>query len=117
LENLIANIWEEVLGIEKIGAHHRFFDIGGNSVNILQVSAKLKDVLKRDIPMMVLFRYPSISALAAYLEEWSGSEASRMQPAKRLASDKAMMKQTLRKLGGVSAKRPESGSPQSNRND
>ncbi len=68
-EKQIVEIWKEVLGLEKVGTHDNFFELGGNSLDILKVSGKLKDILKRDIPVVSLFRYTTIKALVRSLQK------------------------------------------------
>ncbi|MCX6578639.1 MAG: amino acid adenylation domain-containing protein [Candidatus Aminicenantes bacterium] len=67
IQRTIAAIWEEVLGREKIGIRDNFFDMGGNSLDFVRVSNKLKEKLGRDIPVVTLFTYPTISSLEHYL--------------------------------------------------
>ncbi|MCK4763656.1 MAG: amino acid adenylation domain-containing protein, partial [Candidatus Aminicenantes bacterium] len=69
LEKEIAHIWEEVLGIKKVGIQDNFFDVGGNSLNIIQVSSRLKQAFQREVPVLTLFEHPTISALLAYIEQ------------------------------------------------
>jgi amino acid adenylation domain-containing protein len=64
IEQKIAQAWKQVLGIDKIGIHDNFFDVGGNSVKILRLSLELKEQLGREAPVAQLFRYPTIAALA-----------------------------------------------------
>lgn len=67
LEQEIANIWQDLLKIEKIGINDNFFDIGGHSLLLVQVQNKLKDLLAIDIPLMEMFRHPTISSLSSFL--------------------------------------------------
>ncbi len=66
-ERLLREIWQEVLGVEQVGLHDNYFDLGGNSLNGLQVIARLRKTLQRPIPIVALFEAPTISALVAYL--------------------------------------------------
>jgi acyl carrier protein len=66
-ERIIAGIWQELLGIEKVGIHDDFFELGGDSLNIIQLNGILKKALKRDIPVAVMFRYLTIHAFNQYL--------------------------------------------------
>ncbi|MGD2085191.1 MAG: amino acid adenylation domain-containing protein [Candidatus Aminicenantes bacterium] len=107
MEKIIARTWKEVLGLDKISVQTRFFDIGGNSVNILQVHNKLKETIKADFPLMVLFKYPTVRSLADYLgREGIGEEETGVSSVEQLELDKTMMKQTLRKLGADMGQRP-----------
>ena len=69
IEIKIAAIWKEVLNTTKVGIHDNFFDIGGNSLGIIQVIFKLKEILKRDIPALIMFEYPTIASIIQYLEK------------------------------------------------
>jgi fengycin family lipopeptide synthetase D len=68
LEAQIADIWKEILNKSKVSIYDNFFDLGGNSLGVIQVNVKLKETLHRDIPALALFEYPTIDALARYLE-------------------------------------------------
>ncbi|MGH2506144.1 MAG: SDR family oxidoreductase, partial [Ktedonobacteraceae bacterium] len=67
IEQCIRQIWQEVLGLEEIGEHEPFFEIGGNSLSALQVISKLKKMLRRAVPAVALFEAPTINLLSAYL--------------------------------------------------
>ncbi|MCP4148888.1 MAG: AMP-binding protein, partial [bacterium] len=74
IEKGIAETWKEVLKVDKIGLNDNFFDVGGHSLNLLTVNSRLKKVLGRDIPVVEMFRFPTISTLVGYLngEETGG---------------------------------------------
>jgi len=69
LEQIIAGIWQDVLKLEKVGVHDGFFDLGGHSLLMAQAHGLMRDALSKDISMIDLFKYPTISALAKYLDE------------------------------------------------
>ena len=64
----IAAVWQEVLGVEKVGELDNFFDLGGHSLLLVRVHAKLREA-GFDLSMTDLFRYPTVRALAGYLGE------------------------------------------------
>jgi amino acid adenylation domain-containing protein len=66
LEQQIARVWIEVLGVEKVGVHDSFFELGGNSLMIAQVHSKLEGVLQRQVGILDLFRYPTIHLFAKH---------------------------------------------------
>jgi amino acid adenylation domain-containing protein len=68
LEQALATVWQEVLGVERVGMNDNFFDLGGHSLRMAQVQARLREVLKREIPLLTLFQYPTIRTLAAFLQ-------------------------------------------------
>ncbi len=66
-EEKIADIWQKVLGIEKVGVDDNFFDLGGDSLIALQVIAELKKAFEFDIPVVSLYERLTTRALAALL--------------------------------------------------
>jgi len=68
-EQSIAQIWREVLNQEQIDINSNFFDIGGDSLLLLRTNAKLKLALDRDFSIVEMFRYPTISSFAGYLNQ------------------------------------------------
>jgi SAM-dependent methyltransferase len=69
LEQRIANLWQELLGIETIGIHDNFFDLGGHSLLIARMHGRLTEDFGADLLLMDLFRHPTVSTLARYLSE------------------------------------------------
>jgi amino acid adenylation domain-containing protein len=67
MEELVAHVWREVLGLESVGLDVNFFDVGGHSLRLAQVRSNLESRLHRDIPMIDLFRYPTVRSSAAFL--------------------------------------------------
>ncbi|HJX28927.1 MAG TPA: amino acid adenylation domain-containing protein, partial [Thermoanaerobaculia bacterium] len=68
LERAIAEIWKEVVGVAEVGTRDNFFDIGGHSLSMARVHARLEEALGRGISLVDLFHYPTIGSLAAWLE-------------------------------------------------
>ena len=68
-EELLAGIWGEVLGREKVGVDQNFFELGGHSLKIMQVLARLRDAIDVELPMRAVFEAPTIAALAQVVEE------------------------------------------------
>ena len=69
LEQRIADSWKEVLKLEKVSIYDNFFERGGNSLSIIRLTNRLNNVLGKGLPVVTLFQYPTISALARHLEE------------------------------------------------
>jgi SAM-dependent methyltransferase/acyl carrier protein len=67
LEKKIAAIWQEVLGLERVGIHDNFFDVGGHSLLLIRVHSRLRESLHIDYSIIDLFRFPTISSLAKSL--------------------------------------------------
>ncbi|HEX3683072.1 MAG TPA: amino acid adenylation domain-containing protein [Bryobacteraceae bacterium] len=66
-ERVIARVWAEVLNVESVGLRENFFDLGGNSLLLLRLSTRLRDSGICDIPVIEMFRYPTVEALASAL--------------------------------------------------
>ena len=73
LEASLAMIWSEVLGIETVGIHDNFFDLGGASMNALRIVARARmDGIVPDVSLFkpeLMFEHPTIAAWAALIEE------------------------------------------------
>ncbi|MGW3604859.1 amino acid adenylation domain-containing protein [Micromonospora sp. NPDC005161] len=67
-EELVAGIWREVLERDRVGVTDNFFDIGGHSLALAAVHARLTTATGRSIKMLDLFRHPTIRAFAASLD-------------------------------------------------
>jgi phthiocerol/phenolphthiocerol synthesis type-I polyketide synthase E len=74
IEQIIVNVWQEILGIDQLGIHDNFFDLGGNSLIGLKVISRLKKELKIDIPVIALFEGPTVSALAKVISKGRAEE-------------------------------------------
>jgi amino acid adenylation domain-containing protein len=83
VERTIASILQEVLNLDKVGAQHNFFDLGGNSVHIIQVYNKLRERFETDFPIVAIFENPTISALAGYLSRKEGEQPSAQKETER----------------------------------
>lgn len=69
VEQVIAVIWQECLQIEKVGRYENFFELGGHSLLVVKVQEKLQEYFQHEIPLIDLFEYPTVSALAKHMEQ------------------------------------------------
>lgn len=76
LEQVIAGLWQEVLPVGEIGRDDNFFDLGGHSLLLMKVNLKLKHQFRKDIPLVEMFKYPTISTLAGFLSGQSNGDTS-----------------------------------------
>jgi acyl carrier protein len=67
IERQIARAWQEVLGIEIVGVHDNFFDLGGHSLLMVRVHGQVCEVLGADLSITDMFRFPTVSTLAKFL--------------------------------------------------
>ena len=73
-ERIVAEAWKEVLKLERVGIHDNFFDIGGNSLHMIRVNHRLKEVLGQELPIMAMFRYTTIHAYCQFLNRQGEGE-------------------------------------------
>jgi acyl carrier protein len=67
LQLTISKIWCEVLGCAQVNTQDNFFDLGGNSLLILQIFKKLESILPAECQVIDLFKYPTIQSLAEFI--------------------------------------------------
>jgi acyl-coenzyme A synthetase/AMP-(fatty) acid ligase/acyl carrier protein len=67
-EKTLAAIWQDVLGHERIGVDDNFFELGGSSLLLVEIEARLREAFHRDIPIVEMFRHPTIRSLAEAME-------------------------------------------------
>ena len=72
-ERTIANIWQEVLKVEKVGINNNFFGLGGHSLLLAHAQSKVSEALRVKVSVIEMFKYPTVSALAEHLSEQRGS--------------------------------------------
>jgi len=81
-EELIAAIWAEVLGLEKVGTDENFFEIGGHSLKAMQAIARIGDTFSIQLPVRELFQLPTIAELAQWIETaWNETATESQLPA------------------------------------
>jgi amino acid adenylation domain-containing protein len=68
IEELVAQVWREVLKVEEVGVYDNFFDLGGHSLLATRVVARLRNNLSIDLPLRKLFELPTIAALAEHID-------------------------------------------------
>ncbi len=76
LERTITALWQEELNVERVGVDDNFFDLGGHSLRMAKVHARLKEALGREISLIELFQYPTVSSLARHLSGPVEAEAA-----------------------------------------
>lgn len=66
LEGRIAEVWRRVLGVDRVGRHDNFFDLGGHSLLLVEIHLELRRLMSRPISLVDLFRYPTIESLLRF---------------------------------------------------
>ncbi|MCY7295213.1 non-ribosomal peptide synthetase [Alteromonas sp. a30] len=79
IERSIADICQQVLGLDQISVFDNFFDVGADSLNLITINNRLKKALEKDIPVTAMFEHTSVARLADYLNP--NEEAQKQQQA------------------------------------
>jgi hypothetical protein len=73
-ERLLAGIWQELLGIDKVGIHDNFFELGGHSLFAARVLSRVRSGLKVSLSVEAIFEAPTIAELAVRVAAASSPE-------------------------------------------
>jgi len=74
-EEVVAAIWSQVLGLDRVGSDDDFFELGGHSLLATQVMAQVREAFAVEIPVRAIFEAPTVAGLAARLEAAGASPA------------------------------------------
>jgi len=78
-EVAVLDIWRDVIGRENIGMNRNFFEVGGNSISLIQVHARLNERFPDLLSIADLFGHPTIRQLARHIENLLGKERNTLQ--------------------------------------
>ncbi|WP_166212928.1 non-ribosomal peptide synthetase, partial [Cognatiluteimonas telluris] len=85
VEQALARIWQELLGLERVGRQDRFFELGGHSLMAVQVVARLRQAQGVELPLREIFTQPTLAALAQAVADGVGTSQPALVPADRSA--------------------------------
>ncbi|HJP95193.1 MAG TPA: SDR family NAD(P)-dependent oxidoreductase [Pyrinomonadaceae bacterium] len=91
VEQTIADIWQELLGIETVGIYDNFFELGGHSLLATQIIGRLRETFRINLPLRALFESPAIRDLAMVIEATLVKEIDKLsdEEAERLLQQEA----------------------------
>ena len=75
-EELLAAIWSQVLGVERVGIYDNFFQLGGHSLLATQVVSRIREAFQVEMPLRRLFEAPTVAGLAEDLDLGGGSRTA-----------------------------------------
>ncbi len=75
IEEVIAGIFAQVLGVDRVGVDDSFFDLGGDSISAMRVIAAVNTALDAQLAVRMLFEFPTVSGLS---HQWDGGSATRV---------------------------------------
>ena len=89
IERRIAGIWQDLLGVEPVGVHDAFADLGGHSLVATQLISRLRDAYRVDLSLRRIFDAPTVAELSQHIEELLVARLQQLSPgevAERLSS-------------------------------
>lgn len=84
LEEVVAECWATVLGLERVGVHDDFFELGGHSLLATQVIGRLREVFPAELPLRTLFEAPTVAGLSERMVQEVGEPATLEEIAQTL---------------------------------
>ncbi|MFT4394040.1 amino acid adenylation domain-containing protein [Gordonia lacunae] len=106
-ERIIARVFADVLGVDRISVAESFFDLGGNSLSATKVAARLSADLEVDIPVAAVFDAPSVQAMATFASD-HGTPSRRPRLAARTHGDRAPLSAVQRGMWLINRADPAS---------
>jgi amino acid adenylation domain-containing protein len=90
-EEILAQLWASVLGVERIGIHDNFFEMGGNSLSATQLVSRVRQTLEVELPLRDLFRNATVAQLAVLIEEILAAQVDELtdEEAERLLQEES----------------------------
>lgn len=99
LEKMIVRLWQDVLQIDRIGINDNFFDLGGHSLTLVQINNQLQVLMQRTIPVVEMFKHPTIKSLASYLNQDTAALFPSQQVLDRAQKQKAAIDRRKQLMG------------------
>jgi amino acid adenylation domain-containing protein len=84
IEEILSSIWAEVLPGKRIGVFDTFFDLGGHSLRGMQVMSRLRSIFPINLPLHLIFEYPTIAEFAEFLVKHEAKPGLTMKICERL---------------------------------
>ncbi|HXQ73964.1 MAG TPA: amino acid adenylation domain-containing protein [Pyrinomonadaceae bacterium] len=79
-EELVAGIWAEVLGLERVGVNDNFFELGGHSLLATTIAARIYELFQLELPLRTLFEAPTVATLAIAIENAKKHDSVSVTP-------------------------------------
>ncbi len=88
-EEMLAKLWGDVLGLERVSIHGNFFELGGDSLLATKLAFQVRKIFEIELPLTTLFRHPTVADLAPLVEEELAAQMDEMseEEAARLLDD------------------------------
>jgi amino acid adenylation domain-containing protein len=100
VEESLVGVWKDVLGIERVGVHDNFFELKGNSLLVVRLISRLRQIFHVDLPLNLLFEAPTVAQLAVSIAQAQfGNQAEEGNDLERLLEElEQLPEETVRAL-------------------
>jgi acyl carrier protein len=85
MEEEMAEIWRDLLKIDRVGVHDNFFELGGHSLLATQLASRIRRTYGFEIPLRAIFHAPTVETLAIEIVQRQASEGDTDEIARLLA--------------------------------
>jgi amino acid adenylation domain-containing protein len=89
-EEVLAGLWAEVLGVERVGLHDNFFTLGGHSLLATQLVSRVREALGVELPLRRFFESPTVAGVAEGLDDLRPVRADRHEPVRQAAGERPL---------------------------
>ncbi|HEY3304678.1 MAG TPA: phosphopantetheine-binding protein [Candidatus Binatia bacterium] len=97
---MLAEIWAEVLSLDRVGVHDNFFDLGGHSLAAARVVSQVIKQFRLELPLQSLFKAPTVAEMAAVIDERQKNRLTEEELERILTELETMSEEEAKKLGG-----------------
>ncbi|HVF49520.1 MAG TPA: amino acid adenylation domain-containing protein [Pyrinomonadaceae bacterium] len=109
VEEILAGIWSEVLGVGRVGVEDNFFALGGHSLLATKVVSRVRQALQLELPLRALFEQPTLGQLAAGIEtRLRGEHVASSSPLRRVSHKQAPLSFAQQRLWFIDQLEPDS---------
>ncbi|HEY6248651.1 MAG TPA: LLM class flavin-dependent oxidoreductase, partial [Candidatus Angelobacter sp.] len=91
MEEVVANLWQELLKVERVGRHDNFFELGGHSLSAVRLLAQLWKVFGVELPITVLFARPRLEQLTEAVKQARGAGEQALLPMRSISRLEPML--------------------------
>jgi acyl carrier protein len=105
----LANLWAAVLGLDRVGIHDNFFDLGGHSLVATRVVSQVIKNFQVEIPIRSLFESPTVAEMAAVIEAHQGGKVGEADLERMLAELESLSDDEARRLIAEESRKPGRG--------
>jgi surfactin family lipopeptide synthetase C len=85
IEDALAGIWAEVLGVERVGVHDPFLELGGNSLLATQIASRVRDTFHVEVPLRTLLEATTVADMSVVIAQHLGGRVGQDELARLLA--------------------------------